>query len=771
MSRSSPNVEPMTSLRKFSGVVLLAISARQAMSQTFPLSRADIADSASLANTAHRLAKEVLAMYRDSSRTRYLDNHFRLEFLAGDYAAAAKDLAELRAARKDPAPVARALHVQYEILAAALRDSVDNDRPLADAFASQFRQRFARLDNATAAFATRAMLVSFRTLATDLRVSTPDFSMTPSVSMNDVLALLRAYQALESYREFGIVVRSLIAADEARRYVVDINVPVRTRDGATVCAIVARPRAARGKLPALVSFTIYADSIVSRTEALLSAAHGYVGIVGHTRGKACSPDKTVPYVHDGADAAALIDWVAAQSWSDGRVGMYGGSYSGFTPWAAAKYRPKALKAIMVGSPVAPGIDVPMEGNIFQSFVYPWPFYTMNNRWLDDITYNDNGRWNRLYRTWYTSGRSYRDMEKIDRTPNPGFAEWIAHPTVDRYWRSTIPQDSEYAKITIPVLQTSGYFFGGPGGALWYLREHYKNNPRAQHYFVIGPWDHPQAQRGVVSARGDTVTNIAGYETDPVSRIDIVARLRYQWFDYVLRGAPKPAILADRINYQVLGTNTWKHAPSIAAMSTGRLRFYMNAALSGERHGLTEAAGTPEGFVEQTVNLADRSDVGASLVGGILDTVIDTSNSVTFASEPLKSAMEVSGIISGRLDLIANKRDFDFSITLYELMPNGQYFQLPPYTSRASHVASLSERRLLEPERRERLDFEAHVRMVSRRVSAGSRLVMVLSIPKNALQQINYGTGKDVSDESLEDGAETLRIKWFGTGYVELPTRR
>jgi hypothetical protein len=87
------------------------------------------------------------------------------------------------------------------------------------------------------------------------------------------------------------------------------------------------------------------------------------------------------------------------------------------------------------------------------------------------------------------------------------------------------------------------------------------------------------------------------------------------------------------------------------------------------------------------------------------------------------------------------------------------------------VASVSERRLLEPGRRERLDFEAHVRMVSRHVSAGSRLVMVLSIPRNALQQINYGTGKDVSDESLEDAAEPLRIRWFGTSYVELPVRR
>ena len=117
--------------------------------------------------------------------------------------------------------------------------------------------------------------------------------------------------------------------------------PVETPDDATVCAIVVRPRAAREPLPALLQFTIYADSIASMRDALLSAANGYVGVTGFTRGKACSTDVTVPYVHDGADATALIDWIAAQSWSDGRVGMYGGSYSGFTAWAAAKHMPRS----------------------------------------------------------------------------------------------------------------------------------------------------------------------------------------------------------------------------------------------------------------------------------------------------------------------------------------------------------------------------------------------------------------------------------------------
>jgi uncharacterized protein len=51
--------------------------------------------------------------------------------------------------------------------------------------------------------------------------------------------------------------------------------------------------------------------------------------------------------------------------------------------------PKATKAIMLGAPAGPGIDVPMEGNVFSNFIYPWPFYTTSNRWLDNVTYFDN----------------------------------------------------------------------------------------------------------------------------------------------------------------------------------------------------------------------------------------------------------------------------------------------------------------------------------------------------------------------------------------------
>lgn len=762
----------MNSLRALPLCALLAVGATVAQAQVYPLSSPDIADSAALSRSIPRLASEVLSSYQDTARALFLDNRFRLEILTRHYAAAERTLAEARLdriARRDTSAQARAVHTQYEVFVRARLLADSTGRPFAEAFAHAFRDRYAQLDDRTAALVSRAFLLGARTVAGDLRWATPDQTGKTTATLDEALTLLRVYQAVESYRDFAGLPGSLVAEDDARRYVIETNVAVTTPERATVCAIVVRPRSAQGKLPALLQFTIYADSVNSLREALRAASNGYAGVTGHTRGKVCSPDKPVPYAHDGADAAALIDWIAAQPWSDGQVGMYGGSYSGFTAWSAAKHMPKALKAIMVGSPAAAGIDVPMEGNIAWSFVYAWPFYTTNNRWLDNATYFDNPRWGRMNREWYRSGRPYRELEQIDGTPNPIFAEWLAHPTIDAYWQAIMPSASEYAKITIPVLQTAGYFYGGPGGALYYYLQHYKHNPRANHYLLLGPYDHLQAQRGIVTTLGDTASYQVGYVLDPAAWIDIVADLRYQWFDHWLRGGPRPALLKDKVNYQVMGANEWKHAPSLAGAASRRLRLYFNPVESSSRHALTPSSPPPNASIPLTVNLADRSDIDARNGGGrVLDETIDTSRAITLVSAPLPSATEITGMLSGRLEFITNKRDFDFTVAAFELTPDGQYFLLPHYSARASHVRSHTTRRLLRPGERERLDFTSVLRMTSRRLSAGSRVVIVVSVIKNAGQQINYGTGRDVSSESIADAGEPLTIRWLGGSFVELP---
>ena len=157
---------------------------------------------------------------------------------------------------------------------------------------------------------------------------------------------------------------------------------VRTPDGTGISTLIVRP-AKPAPLPALLTFTIYANDDWAWADAKKAAAYGYAGVVAYTRGKGRSSDAILPLEHDGADASAVIAWIAKQAWNDGRVGMYGGSYSGYTAWAASKHRPAALKAIAASATMAPGIDVPMEGGIFVNFMYPWPLYVASNRTLDD----------------------------------------------------------------------------------------------------------------------------------------------------------------------------------------------------------------------------------------------------------------------------------------------------------------------------------------------------------------------------------------------------
>jgi putative CocE/NonD family hydrolase len=752
-------------LRSLALLVALAFpTSLPAQQLTFP-ARA-LADSSTRDATLVRMAGRAAQLYQNGNEAAAQDNLFHLYLLAHRYADAQVAMANWRRAwamYADTSARGRAVNQQYELYLRAKRLQGDSAGGFDVAFARAFRERFARLDDRTAALLARTLLAP-------PPPAPPIPSRDTTMAMGDAVAWLRAMQIAEAYRELGPAAAPLVREDDARRYAMESNIQVKTPDGATVCAMVWRSRSAP-RLPALLQFTIYADTISLIADLRRNASNGYAAVLGFTRGKLCSPDAPVPYVHDGADATTLIEWIARQPWSDGQVGMYGGSYSGMSPWAAAKRAPPALKAIMVGAPVAPGVDVPMEGNVAWSFVYPWPFYTTDTKALDDSTYNERARWNRVYNTWYASGRAYRDMDRIDGTPNPIWQQWMAHPDYDAYWQRMIPYGKEFGAVRIPVLQTAGYYFGGPGAALYYLTQHYRYNPRAEHYLLIGPYDHFQAQRGVVSALNDTATAIAGYTTDPVARIDITADLRYQWFDWAMKRGVRPALLSDKVNYEVVGANRWKHAPSVAAMANGTLRLYLSADTTGDRHRLLADPPAKDTMLSLTVNLADRSDSSRIVPGGgVSDTAIDTFNALVFAGDPLPSATEISGLPSGHLELVANKRDFDFGISIYELRQDGTYRSLPPYQSRASYVADIARRRLLVPGARTTLDWK-NVRLVSQLCAPGSRIVMVIGPIRNPGQQINYGTGGDVNAETVADAGEPLTIRWSTRSYLELPVSR
>jgi hypothetical protein len=734
-------------------------------------------DQPSLAQAMPPLAEATIAIYREPDARKRLDTLFRLQMVARKWADADRTLEALHRLRAaGGSSPDRAANVQYQVLARAERIQAAGGASFENAFSRAFHEIVSPLDDATSALVARAFAANQFPVGISLHVPMEENLQSAlakvkgraEIPLAEAVALLRAYQVESAYRTFDALVPSLVADDDRRRYVIEER-RVPTRDGASVCATIVRPKTS-ARLPTLLEFTIYADPVLTLSEARRTASNGYVGVEGLTRGKGCSADQPTPYEHDGADGAALVDWISKQPWSDGRVATFGASYTGFTEWAIAKHRPPALKAMMDSVSNAPAIDMPMDGSVFLRFQYAWPFYTTANKTLDPTTYGDQARWSKLFDTWYRTGAAWRALDTIDGTPNPIWDRWLDHPSYDAYWQATVAYGDDFAHVNVPVLTTTGYFEGAGDGALYYLDQHVGHDPKARHYLVVGPYNHATGNRGTVDVFGDPVEEVDGYPIDPAAQIDF-GELRYQWFDYVLKGGPRPPILKDRINYEVMGANLWRHAPSVEAMGPTRLRLHLSNRHEGVGYALSTGGHASGRMPTLTVNLADRSDIDRPQVGGsAFDTAVDTYESLVFETRPFTRPTEVSGLYSANLEAVTNKKDFDFEIAFYERTPEGRYVQLSYDFERASYVGDRTRRRLLIPGVRRTLKFRASL-LTSRGLRPGSRLVLVLSAIKTPLAQINYGTGKDVSDETIADAGAPLTIRWLAGSFVDIPLGR
>lgn len=494
-----------------------------------------------------------------------------------------------------------------------------------------------------------------------------------------------------------------------------------------------------------------------------AADRGYVGVMAYTRGKYLSPDQIEPYEHDGKDAYAVIDWISKQSWSNGAVGMYGGSYNGFTQWAAAKTLHPALKTIVPYVANRPGMGLPMENNIFINPNYQWTFYVSNNKTLDNAVNDDRQRFRKMMFAWWESGQAYRTIDRIDGAPNPLLQRWLRHPGYDSYWQNMAPYRSEFAQIGIPVLSFDGYYNDSQVSGLYYLREHMKYRPDAEHYLIIGPYGHFGAQRG-----GEKILN--GMDVDPLALID-TKKITYEWLDYVLKDGQKPSVLKDKINYFVMGSNRWQHAPSLERMHNATLQFYLSDSQQQGRYRLSATQPKKKNFFSQTVDFKDRiASNNDYYPDPIIRKKIDSSNGFIFVSEPLAEDLIVNGSFEGEIVTSINKRDMDFGVVLYELTANGDYFQLSYVIERASYAKDTTTRQLLRPDQLETLPI-TQTRLVSKRVKKGSRIVAYLNVNKNPYSQLNYGTGRDVSDETISDAKEKLKIKWYNQSFIRIPVLR
>ena len=733
-------------------------SADQNLELHLPATPADAAAAAVMRD----LAERVLPVYEETDHQRYLATLSALQLVAGSYQAAYATRQELRDIRRgsDPAfPLDRS--TTYDIYARAKLIEARDHVPFARAFIQSYRDVVPQLTDKDAYAIISQLENPPGAYQAALQRDFTQLQSKTAVDLPTAIDLIWAYLAYDAFRGIGPLIGALASEDDTRRYIIEPDVLIKTRDGVTLSAVVVRPRTASKPLPTLLEFTIYVYPVNDAKEC---AAHGYVGVVAYARGKRDSPEQVVPFAHDADDSRSVINWITRQPWSDGRVGMYGTAYSGYTAWAAAIHPPAALKTIVTTSPTAPGIDAPKEGGIYHNSAYRWDRYVTDNNGLAADLYNDEAHWRALDELWYKGGTPYWELPQIYGKPQADFRRWLGHPSFDRFWQQMVPFGKDFARINIPILTMSGYFDGAEAGALYYFNEHYRNNPQANQTLVIGPYDHGVVQHGPLSL-------LQGYRVDSNALINI-HELQYEWFDFVLMGAPKPSLLQDRVNFEVMGANEWQHAASLAGMGNTAVKMYLAGTGDASQGSLQPQPGPKSAYIQQIINLSDRSDAEDPSSTAIASHALSARNATIFESAPFPKPIELNGALTGQFDFVPNKMDLDITLSLYERTASGDYIALfdPPYAFRASYAVDRIHRHLLKAGVRQSLPFRAE-RLSSRKLQAGSRLILVLGVNKRPDEQINYGTGQDVSDESIDDDRVPLRVRWFNSSYIEIHARQ
>lgn len=730
-------------------------------SQNIPMSQFKKVDSSNIKSIISYLGPIIKKQTADSKETPDNDNLFRMNFVMGDYKTALEQLNAIRNSYMKGNPkIAVSMGAQYEVYMNTLQQ-LNNKQDFNETYQAELLKKYNSLASNAQVFMPDFFSISPKEAKEDLN-SFIKSSITgkSSIDLKTAMLLFRRYAtnliAETTYTKGLPFLQKL----DQESFTVNDNIIVYTKDKKEISILTVVNKKIQNPGPVIIVNTIYSAPQNIETAKQL-ASNGYSCVYINTRGKYKSKENIEPFEHEYEDITEVIDWITRQPWSNGKVGMIGGSYLGFSQWAATKKLHPALKTIVPQAPVGIGIDYPMSGNVFMSYMLRWIYFTTVSKLTDNAGFSDEKKWNDLYKKWYTSGQAFNKLDSINGEKNEIFQRWLKHPSYDSYWQGMTPNAQEFSKINIPILTTTGYFDDDQLGAMYYYKNHIKYNPNADHYVIIGPYDHYGPQ-------GYVMPEVMGVKIDPVAELDI-NEICFQWFDYILKGKSKPDFLKGKINYEVMGDNIWKSASSMQEFDRTKVKYYL-----GEDLKIKENKASKSAFSALNVNFKDRSDVDKFILTDepqlISSSIQEKDNSTLFTSEVFDQDTELAGSFSATLNFSINKKDCDIAIELYQVLPDGKYFLLSNFITRASYSKDRSKRQLLTPGKKETIPVTG-TPFVSKKIEKGSKLLLKIGIKKSPAWQINYGSGKDVSTETIKDAEVPMEIKWYNDSFVEIPLKK
>lgn len=461
--------------------------------------------------------------------------------------------------------------------------------------------------------------------------------------------------------------------------VVEKNVEARMRDGVALRADIYR-QPGSGRHPVLLRRTPYSKNdpeYVPRFRAL--AARGFAVVVQDTRGRYMSDGVARP--HDEAeDGFDTIAWVRTLPYSDGKIGMWGGSYLATTQLLAATLRPEGLVALFPASSYSSRYDMVFQGGAF----YLNDGLGWNLGQAVDVrrrTYNpqadrdgpigldpEQRRTLRERWLWHVPLTSMDALEL--RRFAPGYFEMLQHPTYDAFWE-TFDIAARHSRFEAPAHHLTGWYDTLLTGTLKNysgLRAHAANDTaRRNQRLVVGPWTHA----------GPTMssTKVGDVDYGPAAGMDAHA-LQERWFDTWLR--PAAGFDGAPVRIFVMGDNKWRDEQEWPLARAKPTAFYLHSGGSANtldgNGSLSPAAPAAEPRDEFSYDPWDPVPTGA--IGGYSRMPSDQRpiemrrDVLVYSSAPLERDIEVTGPLSVTLWVSTSAPSTDFTAKLVDVLPDG-----------------------------------------------------------------------------------------------------
>ncbi len=524
------------------------------------------------------------------------------------------------------------------------------------------------------------------------------------------------------------------------------------RDGVKLNASIYRPHAQKDPLPVIFELTPYiSDTYHNR--AYYFSQHGYVFALVDVRGRGNSEGKFNPFFQEPQDGHDVVEWLATQSWCNGKVTMWGGSYAGFDQWLTLREEPPHLATVVPVASAHAGVDFPMFRNIFAPYDMQWLTMTSGVTGNDNL-FGESSFWIEKFRQLYLEHRAFKDLDAIVGNPSPIFQQWIAHPASDSLWGTLSLTPEQYKAIHIPILTITGHYDGDQPGAMTYYRNHMKygtESAKAEHYLIIGPWDHA----GTRTPKKE----VGGLTFGEASMLDM-NKLHTDWYDWRLKNGSKPDFLKKRVAYYVMGADQWKYADNLESISNSTLTYYLDSK-QGQANDVTNsgslgeqkpANSTPDHYVYDPLD-ARPSDLEKEEAKNYLTdqryALNLFGNGVVYHSAPFAHDTEISGFPKLTVWVAMDVPDTDLQVNLYEILPDGTSIQLTGDQMRARYRQSPSREQLVKAGEVDEYVFDAFT-FFSRRIAKGSRLRLVLTSPNTIYLEKNYNSGGVVANETSKD---------------------